>query len=182
MKKGQTEIVGLVIIVLLISMGFLFMVSFFFGREDAQNVFVRQGLAISTLEAVIKANPSETNILTKENGCTYGQETIPPLSEFIEACITDDQSFFSNLCSYNDICEFTTLQINKLLNKTIQRYWQKDYYFRVLNDQEGNNLDLIVSTLPLNAVICPCNQDSSGPYHLETKSGSIITLELNICS
>src|SRR3989344_4426844 len=115
MKKGQTEIVGLVIIVLLISMGFLFMVSFSFGKEDAQNIFVRQGLAISALEAVIKANPAETNFLTEEEGCTYGQETIPPLSEFIEACINDDQSFFSDLCPYKDICDFTKLQINQLL-------------------------------------------------------------------
>ena len=180
MKKGQTEIVGLVIIVLLISVGFLFMISFSFGREDAQNVFVRQGLAISTLEAVIKANPSETNILTKENGCTYGQETIPPLSEFIEACINEDQSFFLEFCPHTNICEFTTFQINQLLDKTIQRYWLKDYYFRVLDDS-GEAGPLVVANPP-GLTSCQDNQDSSGPYHLETKSGGIITLELNICS
>lgn len=181
MKKGQTEIVGLVIIVLLISIIFLFMVSFSFSKENRQNVFVRQGLAISTLEAIIKANPSETDPLTGEEGCTYGQETISPLSEFIEACINNEQSFFSDLCPHEDICVFTNSQINRLLDKTIQRYWKKDYYFRVLNDKEGSNTDLIVSTLDSNAVICPGNQDSSGPYQLETDSG-VITLELNICS
>ncbi len=177
MKKGQTEIIGLVIIVLLISIGFLFLVSFSFGKEDKQNVFVRQGLAISTLEAVIKANPLD--ILEEKEGCTYGQESIPPLSEFIEACMNDDQSFFSELCPHKDICIFTNSQISRLLEKTIQRYWQKDYYFRVLDDSGGAGPIVVAS--PLGLTSCPANQDSSGPYQLETKSG-IITLELNICS
>ncbi len=177
MKKGQTEIVGLVIIVLLISIGFLFMVSFSFGKENKQNVFVRQGLAISTLEAVIKANPSEG-----EGGCKYGQESIQPLSEFIEACINGEESFLSDSCLHDDICTFTKSQISRLLEKTIEEYWKKDYYFRVLNDKEESNPDLIVSNIVSTPIVCPDNQDSSGPYQLETKSGGIITLELNICS
>ncbi len=179
MKKGQTEIVGLVIIVLLISMGFLFMVSFSFGKESKQNVFVRQGLAISTLEAVIKANPS--SLSEEKEGCTYGQESIPPLSEFIEACITDDEFFLSDLCPHDDICTFTKSQISRLLSKTIETYWKKDYYFRVLNDKEESNKDLMVSNIASTPITCKDNQDSSGPYQLETDSG-IITLELNICS
>ncbi len=177
MKKGQTEIVGLVIIVLLISMGFLFMVSFSFSKESKQNVFVRQGLAISTLEAVIKANPSDFS--KEKEGCTYGQESIPPLSEFIEACMNDDQSFFSELCPNNNICMFTKSQISRLLEKTIQRYWQKDYYFRVLGENDESSKLSVAN--PQELTECKDNQDSSGPYQLETKSG-IITLELNICS
>lgn len=177
MKKGQTEIVGLVIIVLLISMGFLFMVSFSFSKESKQNVFVRQGLAISTLEAVIKANPS--TLSEANEGCTYGQESIPPLSEFIESCMNNDQSFFSDLCPRNDICMFTNSQISRLLDKTIETYWKKDYYFRVLDENDGAS-KLSVSN-PSGLTTCQDNQDSSGPYQLETKSG-IITLELNICS
>lgn len=179
MKKGQTEIVGLVIIVLLISIGFLFMVSFSFSKENKQNVFVRQGLAISTLEAVIKANPAETDIAKGVEGCIYGQESIPPLSEFIEACRNDDQSFFSDLCPHNDICMFTNFQISRLLEKTIETYWKKDYYFRVLGEND-ESFKLFVAN-PQELTECKDNQDSSGPYQLETKSG-IITLELNICS
>lgn len=162
-------------------MGFLFMVSFSLGKESKQNVFVRQGLAISTLEAVIKANPSEIDPVKGVDGCTYGQESIPPLSEFIEACIISDNSFLSDSCHYEDICVFTNSQINRLLEKTIETYWKKDYYFRVLNDKEESNKDLIVSNIASTPITCKDNQDSSGPYQLETDSG-IITLELNICS
>jgi len=53
-KKGQMEIMGLVVIVILITLGLLFLVYFSAKNEIEKKVFTRKGLALSTMSALMK--------------------------------------------------------------------------------------------------------------------------------
>jgi uncharacterized membrane protein YqiK len=53
-KRAQMEMIGLVVIVILITLGMLFMARFALKDEPAKKIFVRKGLAYSTMGALMK--------------------------------------------------------------------------------------------------------------------------------
>ncbi len=58
-KKGQMEIVGLVIIVILLSLGMLFMAIFALQSEGDKSILTSKGLAASTMAALMKTTINE---------------------------------------------------------------------------------------------------------------------------
>src|SRR3989338_135341 len=56
MKRGQMEMVGLVVIVLLLTIGMLFIARFALDDEPTKKIFTRKGLAYSTTSALMKVS------------------------------------------------------------------------------------------------------------------------------
>ena len=52
MKKAQTEMIGLVIIVILITLGMLFAAQFALNDAPEEKIFTRKGLAYSTMNTI----------------------------------------------------------------------------------------------------------------------------------
>src|SRR3990167_2325526 len=59
-KKAQMEVIGLVVIVILITLGMLFLATFALKSDPQKKIFTRKGLAYSTMSALMKATVSET--------------------------------------------------------------------------------------------------------------------------
>lgn len=119
-KKGQTELVGLVIIVIMITLGMLFLVIFSVGEKGEKKIFTRKNLASSTINALF-----ETTV--NEEGCF---ENIP-FREIIKSCgkfqggNSDQYS-----CEGKNSCEFLQeVFIKKLLAETLGE-WKKCYEFK----------------------------------------------------
>ncbi|MBI2151479.1 hypothetical protein HYU21_02000 [Candidatus Woesearchaeota archaeon] len=89
-KKGQMEIMGLVVIVILITLGLLFLVYFSAKGEIEKKVFTRKGLALSTMSALMKTT------VNPELQCTtsIGNDQ-PQLGEdILEDCAEYYQDYF----------------------------------------------------------------------------------------
>ncbi|MBW2994743.1 hypothetical protein KY312_00175 [Candidatus Woesearchaeota archaeon] len=121
MKKAQIEMMGLVVIILIIAIGFLFLVSYLTKggeRESAQQIYQKELLAYNTIGAVIQATP----------GCGLDIS----ISDLIDDCV----SFNEMRCLGLDSCSYVTLQTAIILNKTLN-IREQEYYFYIL-DAQGN--------------------------------------------
>jgi len=117
-KKAQMEMIGLVVIVILITLGMLFLAQFALKEKPDKKVFTRKGLAYSSMSAVLKT--------TVECG---GPVQIG--EKLIEACAvskgTAGQSQLSCLAG-RDSCRFVEEIIKELLKSTLGA-WGKRYEF-----------------------------------------------------
>lgn len=117
-KKAQMEMIGLVVIVILITLGMLFLAQFALKEKPDKKVFTRKGLAYSSMSAVLKT--------TVECGDPVGIG-----ERLIEACAVSKgvagQSKLPCLRG-KDSCEFVKDIIEELLKSTLGT-WRKRYEF-----------------------------------------------------
>lgn len=113
-KQGQMEIMGLVIIIILVSIGMLFAVQFLLknpaGRETA-----------AVKESTVAANFLNT-LLSTTTEC-YNRN----MKELLQDCALTGGS---TNCFGQNSCDYVSEQIGFLLENTIV-LWNKDYYFAV---------------------------------------------------
>lgn len=151
-RKGQLEIMGLVIIVILISLGMLFLLRFVVfkpvGEERA--AFTRSQLATNTLAALVKT----------ETDC-QGLD----MTELVQDCVGSK----SANCGYLDSCEFLDAKISLILEETLIK-WQKHYYFQVTKSRVTK---LELSDRPEG---CPGEKDS----HFQPLPGGTL-IKLDVC-
>ncbi|MEK6899511.1 MAG: hypothetical protein AABX05_00140 [Nanoarchaeota archaeon] len=177
-KKGQMEVIGLVIIVILITIGMLFMATFALKSEPHKKIFTRKGLAYSTLSAVMKTTVS------KEAACFsqgYGQGMPKIGADIIEDCVKYKGTDFSIYRCEGPVsktplhsCAFFSEMADYLLDLSLGG-WNKNYEFhsQLIPFQGSNPIDLIV---PITAGGgCPAGKerDSSGLFPISTDSGSV---------
>ena len=82
MKRGQMEMAGLVIIVILITLGMLFALLFFVKKEPTEKkIFLRKGLAYSTMGTLLKTSVP----------CHDGETTSVKMVDLLEDCARLDQ-------------------------------------------------------------------------------------------
>lgn len=175
MKRGQMEMAGLVIIVILITLGMLFALLFFVKKEPTEKkIFVRKGLAYSTMGTLLKTSVP----------CQDGETTSVKMVDLLEDCARQVQ--FRGRGQYqcqeanppdpqdlpgSGICAYAKGEINELLTSTLV-VWKRDYYLEV---------KLLPEPLLFNlGTACPGEQDSSGVFPEQTEVG-ILQSQLVIC-
>lgn len=151
-RKGQLEIMGLVLVVVLVSLGMLFLLKFVVfkpvGEERA--TFTRSQLATNTLDALIKTE-------TECEGRT--------IEELINDCIGFQQY---DDCNGLGSCNFLDEKISFIFEETLVK-WQKHYNFQVSKSQ--------VTMITIDdGWGCPGERDS----HYQPLPGAIL-IRLDVC-
>lgn len=123
-KKAQAEMIGLVIIVIMLTMGMLFMARFALKDDPEKKIFTRKGLAYSAMSAVLKT----TTYCEDQNGGTT-KRILSIGKELIDDCAKSYGSSYSQFsCRGIHVCNFTEMRITSLLNDTLGK-WNKNYEF-----------------------------------------------------
>lgn len=176
-KRGQMEMIGLVVIVILITLGMLFMAQFALKSEPKKSVFVRKGLAYSTMGALMK-----TSVECNDYGGYGGLGEMKWLDlegELIEDCAENydarpDYSGFR--CGQGHSCDFLTEFIKDKLDKTLGK-WGKHYEFHS-KLQNGADDPTIIEIKDggggeTGCLGRPVDVDSSGPFPISTNAGLV---------
>ena len=190
-KKGQMEMIGLVVIVILITLGMLIFASIEINRgPQKEKIFTREGLAYSALSALMKTT-------VQEGVCDFGRPILG--DQVLEDCAANfefyDQQFptrsgFSNYaCGGTDhSCQFFKQQVSELLVKTLG-VWKKNYQFEsiFIPFGEEQNFDPIINITSVTSsgeeVGCPKTREreaSSIPLTIEDRGGQLLSF-LYIC-
>jgi hypothetical protein len=175
-RRSQMEMIGLVIIVILITLGMLFMATFAFKKDPEKKSFTGEGLAYSTMGALMKTS-------VKCNGYDYqGNPLTTWLSlgnELIKDCAVYREIESSDYsCDDLNSCEFLEGVISELLTETLGK-WNKHYEFHS-NLLGYNDLTPLFEQEIKDENGCPRERDSSDPFPVSSEVGLIENI-LYIC-
>ena len=173
--KGQMEIIGLVIIVILITLGMLFLATFALKQDQTKKVFTREGLAYSTLSALVKTTTGEC----------VGQSSLALGDRILEDCARNKQLSSSLYhCGNPPVhsCEFFEEKVRYLLRQSLGK-WNKHYEFRssiaAASGSEPKELLRIVSD---DNAGCPISKDrDSANQPFQSNDVGLIETVLYIC-
>ncbi len=162
MKKGQMEMIGLVIIVILITLGMLFMALFALNDDPEKKVFTRKELASSTMAALMKTTAF----------CNGG---LPEFEkDLLEDCAGTNTVY---TCEGMDSCDFLDMKISELLDETVGA-WGKTYEFESVSVSNG---EALLHIWDEERGDCQRQErDTSGEFYLPAKSGLVRSV-LYIC-
>jgi len=178
-KKGQMEVVGLVIIVILITLGMLFMATFALKSDPQKKIFTRKGLSYSTMSAVMKTTISgEANCVQQYQGL----ENPKIGADIIDDCAKyPDTGGFSLYRCAGPIskqplhsCIFLREMTAFLLNETLGG-WNKNYEFRSqLLTFQGSQPEELIEPIRVGGG-CPKykDRDASGLFPINTEAGLV---------
>ncbi len=172
-KRGQMEMVGLVVIVILVTIAFLFLTQFALNDKSDHRAFDRKQLAVSTLTAamrttVLGCSPHETEPLAVEqillDDCAENRD---PLESVYHCKSADGTELHS--------CQFLQeVLFPELLKKSFDPFKQRYEFKSVLvNDPEN----------PLITSGSGCkgrDTDTSGEFSLNTDHG-LVSSVLLVC-
>lgn len=113
MAKAQTEIIGLVMILVLISLGMLFAVKYIFlsPAKEIKQEYTEKNIADNMLNAIL-----DTDV---KCGNSYIS---------IEDLLINCREGGSLYCGMDNSCKFAENNINKIFEKTLEK-WGNKYYF-----------------------------------------------------
>ena len=175
-RSGQTEMIGLVIIVILITVGILFMAQFALKESPTKKIFTRKGLATSTMSAIMKTTVTED--------CGVSSKFPQIEKELLEDCAANKhftEDYYTYHCrGYISSCDFLEVFIAERLNETLGR-WNKRYEFKSVLVR-GSADSLFDNPIISKRGGCPPtkNRDTSSPYPLNTDVG-LVESTLYIC-
>ncbi|PIN73526.1 hypothetical protein COV20_04860 [Candidatus Woesearchaeota archaeon CG10_big_fil_rev_8_21_14_0_10_45_16] len=183
-KLGQMEVVGLVVIVILISLGMIFLAIFALKSDEQKKVFTRKELASSTMAALLK-------LTVPGQECGSGSDVPLPLGDkILEDCAQhygsgppnyDGRSDF--LCDNKHSCQYFEETASTVLEDAVgrvgKRYELQVSLLRLGGEQE--TIFLIRSA----AGGCPksfaSDRDGSGLYPLQIRQVGLLQSQLFIC-
>ncbi len=152
MKRGQMEMVGLVVIVLLLTIGMLFIARFALDDEPTKKIFTRKGLAYSTTSALMKISidDPQLNCFPRNNRpLQIGADLFDDCAQNQDTYSTDDPTgvndgFSQYRCGDKHSCRFLKEFITTQLDTTLGT-WNKNYEFRsvLLQDETPEELFVI---------------------------------------
>lgn len=180
LKKGQMEMVGLVVIVILVTLGMIFAVMFVVKEKPEKKIFTRKGLAYSTVSALMKTTVSGYSLGI--SGClelSGTDESLQLGKDILEKCALFNQPSGFETCSGIYSCQFLNETITSLLNATLSR-WGKNYEFHAkLITSYGIKPTELFS---INPGRCgkKTDRDTSGLFPINTEAG-MVESELWIC-
>lgn len=155
------EAVGLVIIVILISLGLLFFISFSSrSAPGVKSTFTRSQIATNFLHAV------------EHTSTTCGLE----VSDLIQDCISPLEDLVCTAAAGQRLssCQYVNVTVGGLLDKTLGS-WGKKYQFRVVVPGER-------TYIAYSKGLCPRDKDSQ-TIHIPQQSGvgTPISVTLDVC-
>lgn len=165
-KRGQSEIFGLMIVVLLVSLLLIMVLTFVVSNRgsEVQKTYTDKQLAINTVKAMISTNiPACRNV---------------EFSEVIKDCF----KYRELSCQgYADSCAFVAQESPLFLERTIGQ-WGVDYrYYVFLKGDEGpyESHDIRHSNTPDGCARAIAIEP--GEFYLPTGAGQIVFIRLDVC-
>lgn len=174
--------IGIVVIVILVTLGMLFMAQFAFKEDKTKKVFTARGLAASTLGALFKTTVTDPGCVQE-----FGAAALPQIGEeLLEDCAlnyeTKDEPNGYSLytCGGMHTCEFVEGSATSLLGDTLGK-WGKKYHFTAKLLVPGGKTNFINLTEVKNSG-CPKTQGDRdcSQQPLSTEAGQVLA-ELCIC-
>ena len=165
--RAQQEIIGMVIIVIMISIGFLFFAKFAIDSNADKSVFVRKGLSYSTMSAILN-----TEVECRTNSESMGEW-------ILEQCLGTNPS---NQCdSGMNACDLFMNISRGMLEDTVA-FWGKNYELRIFKTSVGFDPELRYVVQSKDCTRSR-NYDSSGLFSLNLEGGtdSLAQTMLIIC-
>jgi len=129
-RKGQMEMIGLVVIVILITLGMLFMAKFALESEPKEKVFVRKGLVDSTMVTLMYVSVNcevPFGVMPYRRQPTIGKELIDDCAEYYSFGSSTYECLSKSGATIN-VCDFLNETIGDLLNQTLGK-WKAHYKF-----------------------------------------------------
>ncbi len=166
-RKGQMEMIGLVVIVILITMGMLFMAAFGLRKSPEKSIVTKKGLAVSTMSALTSVTVSEADCIP---GGTASELRLG--FDILEDCALKKDlapDGYSNFqCDGKHSCVFFRDTAESLLQETLGQ-WGKKYEMRF-------TLLTPAGSQPLFPVVgsgCPRERESSDSLPVQTDAGVV---------
>lgn len=186
-KKGQMEMVGLVIIVILITLGMLFLAQFALKDQPEKKIFTRKGLASSTMSTILKTTIVDPNCLGDNSGNQpqIGRDLFKDCAENYDSYkdrVSDEffeEGYSTYSCNNKHSCAFLQGMISGLLSETLGA-WGKHYEFKSTLVSMGERSDILVEIPRGGGKSCQGEKDSSGMFPLNTEAG-IVESVLYLC-
>lgn len=181
-KSAQMEMIGLVVIVILITLGMLFMATFALKDSDGKKIFTRKGLAYSTISAVMKTTINDPDCSVSFSGQVYpqiGKDLIEDCAYYYQDNLKEsDHSLYR--CGNKHTCLFLEETISEILIETLG-VWNKNYEFKLqlIESLETEPTEI----LKINSGKGGCwkkEKDGSGLFPLHTDQGTVEG-ELSLC-
>lgn len=171
-KRGQMETVGLVVIIILITLGMLFMAKFALKSKPKKNAFAQEELTYTTLSALMETEAKCEN-----------QEEIVWLKigkTLMEDC-AERELFGSSTynCEGKDSCLFLEGLLQELLTQTLGK-WGRHYEFKAVL-WEGERTTELISLLDEEQKGCPGEKDSSNLF-FSFQGMDKINVVLSVCN
>lgn len=173
------EIIGLVVIVILITLGMLFMAVFALRESPQKRILTQKGLAVSTISAVMKTTISDPDCLPGHSGSGFFQLG----GVILEDCALNYQfpegSHYR--CGGMDSCQFFHQQTTELLEQTLG-VWNKNYQFSSVLINPNRDTPYLLYEPITRGGGCPPLKDreSSNSFPLSTDVG-IVESVLYLC-
>ena len=165
-KKGQMEIMGLAIIVILISVAMLFTISFVVLKKPTayKKEFTQTELASNMLSTMLKTTVPECNRMT--------------IGELYEDCAKTCEG--SNVCTdimenSQSSCTYLNTNTADILAKTLEE-WHIDYYFKAETSLCGDGP--LIPPLGIECTGAKKHKEYALPIGA---SGQILFITLDIC-
>ena len=157
MKKAQTEIIGLVIVIILVILGATFFIRYMMYKEpmEYKKEFTQAELASNMLNTFLETT-------SDCNGITY------TMSELLQNCGQGG----GIVCGGNpDSCEYVKDAAEKIFEKTLDLWSPNNYEFKVFFDEDSPKIYL--------GNPCAGNRKSK-TFPIPTSSGTL-SVRLDIC-
>ena len=179
-RLGQTELIGLVVIVIMLTLGFLFLAKFALQEQPEKKIFTRKGLAYSSMSAVMK-----TQLECPEAG-SPNIDIKEIQADLLEDCAKIKQFEHSgsgpkgdiSCGQYTNSCTLLNDTIIVLLNETLGK-WHKDYVFHSKILQGNTPVDIL--KIDTGGCAYADNRDSSGLFPIFVKDVGLIESVLYVC-
>ncbi len=162
-KKSQLEIMGLVVIVILLTIGMLFMVKFVITRKPSEikKTYTQTQMASNMLSAILKSTAKDCMNVD--------------MTELLQDCVSGE----SIICpdGGNSSCDYVMNTIEGMLNSTLGE-WKTEYDFRVYWDVDFRT---IADNTKNFTVGCKTPERETKHYPIPTDIGSTLIVRLAIC-
>ncbi|MEK6950327.1 MAG: hypothetical protein AABX13_01220 [Nanoarchaeota archaeon] len=184
-KRAQMEAAGLVVIVILITLGLLFMTKFALQekKKEGKVTVQRELLAQSTLSAILKTTAAEAGEFG-EQGCipqaggNSPSGSLPRLGkDILEDCAqyydTRPGGYSRYRCNQQHSCIFLREQVEELLEQTLGK-WNINYDLNV-SLLEPFGVVALLDPPVRRGIGCPATKarDSSDAFPLSTEVGTV---------
>ncbi|MBI4151605.1 hypothetical protein HY496_01430 [Candidatus Woesearchaeota archaeon] len=170
LRRGQMEMIGLVVIVLLVTIAFLFLVQFALNDRSDPHFFARKQLATSTLMALS---------ITTTSDCVSGDgPQIVSVNELLKDCAVNREGGFGYNCKGKYSCAYLREELIPTLMAGSLDTFRQRYELRSILIQDPD--PPLLRQVGNDGCAARTNVDTSGEFPLDTGAGLVMSTLL-IC-
>lgn len=175
-KRAQVEMAGLVVVVILLTLGMLFLAQFALRDDAAKKIFTRKGLAYSTMSAMMKTTISDPECVAQLRAEIYPQLEKDLLEDCALYADTSPGGYSLYTCGGKHSCIYVRQQLAQFLDQVL---WHKNYEFSSRLLRSDHPVELV--SIKKNAG-CPATRerDASDAFFLNTEAGLVESI-LYLC-